>query len=148
MSAGTSKVFSEIAHAEARCFFNDTEWHAVEAMTARIIPTTATPGAREAGAVCFIDRMLVNQYSYLQSIYREGLQRLNEMSNEQCGRRFAQLNQADQDRVLSQLEQGSFADWSESAQFFEMVRMHTIEGVLSDPKYGGNRDAVGWRGLL
>lgn len=30
-------------------------------------------------------------------------------------------------------------------EFFSMVRLDTIEGMFSDPVYGGNRDMVGWR---
>jgi len=26
-----------------------------------------------------------------------------------------------------------------------LIRMHTIVGFLADPKYGGNRDYVGWK---
>lgn len=33
----------------------------------------------------------------------------------------------------------------EAATFFAVVWQHTIEGMFSDPSYGGNRDAVGWR---
>ena len=28
-----------------------------------------------------------------------------------------------------------------------MVRQNVIEGLLSDPSYGGNRELVGWRWL-
>ena len=33
----------------------------------------------------------------------------------------------------------------EAAEFFAVLRQHTVEGMFSDPMYGGNRDAVGWR---
>ncbi|HZO98186.1 MAG TPA: gluconate 2-dehydrogenase subunit 3 family protein [Gaiellaceae bacterium] len=32
-----------------------------------------------------------------------------------------------------------------SASFFSMFRQNVIEGMLSDPAYGGNRDMVGWK---
>jgi gluconate 2-dehydrogenase gamma chain len=28
---------------------------------------------------------------------------------------------------------------------FEMIRTHVMEGIFSDPIYGGNRDFAGWR---
>ena len=31
------------------------------------------------------------------------------------------------------------------SRFFAMVWAHTIEGLLCDPAYGGNRDGVGWK---
>ena len=33
----------------------------------------------------------------------------------------------------------------EAAQFFHVLRRGTMEGMFSDPVYGGNRDMVGWR---
>ena len=38
-------------------------------------------------------------------------------------------------------------EWSPDpalAAFFELVRLHTIHGMLSDPRHGGNRGGVGW----
>jgi len=32
-----------------------------------------------------------------------------------------------------------------SADFFSMFRQNVLEGMLSDPAYGGNRDMVGWK---
>jgi gluconate 2-dehydrogenase gamma chain len=40
-------------------FFSPEQAVEIEAISARIIPTTDTPGAREAGVVYFIDRALV-----------------------------------------------------------------------------------------
>jgi len=41
-----------------RLFFDEHQWVAIEAAMARIIPTDDTPGAREAGAIYFLDRYL------------------------------------------------------------------------------------------
>ncbi len=41
--------------ADAPLFFDRDQWVVMEAATARIIPTDHDPGAREAGAVRFID---------------------------------------------------------------------------------------------
>ena len=32
-----------------------------------------------------------------------------------------------------------------TAEFFEMVRYHVLEGVFCEPQYGGNKDMIGWR---
>ncbi len=134
--------------ARAQRFFTDREWAIVDAMAARIIPASATAGARETGAVCFIDGMLAGPYSVFQSTYRDGLRCLVEFCARSFGRSFEQLEAGEQDRILSLLESGQLPDWCDAAAFFETVRTHTIEGHLSDPKYGGNRDAAGWAGLL
>ena len=33
----------------------------------------------------------------------------------------------------------------EKTEFFQQVRQHTALGFLGHPKYGGNRDMVGWK---
>src|SRR5215469_3267513 len=54
-------------------FFTQELATEVEAITARIIPTDQTPGAREAGVVYFIDRALTTFAKDDQKTYREGL---------------------------------------------------------------------------
>ena len=101
-----------------------------------------------AGVVQFINGMLATHYSLCRPAYREGLRRLAELSASKFGRDFEALDEGKQDQLLAMLESGSLTDWREAPNFFEMVRAHTIDGFFSDPKYGGNRDRVGWEGLL
>ncbi len=54
-------------------FFSPEQAVEIEAISARIIPTTDTPGAREAGVVFFIDRALVTFGKANQKLYTEGL---------------------------------------------------------------------------
>src|SRR5688500_1087266 len=48
----------------------------IEAMTARIIPTDETPGAREAGVVYFIDKSLTTFAKDQQQLFTDGLAKL------------------------------------------------------------------------
>ena len=57
-------------------FFSPEQAKEIDAITARIIPTDDTPGAREAGVVYFIDRALTTFASDDQKTYREGLPEL------------------------------------------------------------------------
>jgi len=57
-------------------FFTPEQAAEIDAITARIIPTDGTPGAREAGVVYFIDRALKTFASGDQKIYLEGLPKL------------------------------------------------------------------------
>ena len=49
--------------------------------------------------------------------------------------------------MIAALEQGKAPSFTfPTAQaFFNTLRMHTMEGMFSDPIYGGNRDFAGWR---
>lgn len=129
--------------------FSEEEWRTVEAITARIIPTDHDPGAIEANCVNFIDKALANEDAEWLPMYTEGLAAMNRLAADRFGARFAELEPDRQDEILAALESGRFAGWSPASvqpeEFFETVRSHTIIGFLADPKYGGNRDYVGWK---
>jgi gluconate 2-dehydrogenase gamma chain len=134
-------------------FFTAEEAAEVEAITARIIPTDNTPGAREAGVVYFIDRGLTTFGADDQKTYREGLPDLQSRVNEMFPSvsKFSGLPAEQQDEVLHSFDEK--ADASRRAfrarpgaqNFFETLRQHTIAGFLIDPDYGGNHDGVGWK---
>jgi gluconate 2-dehydrogenase gamma chain len=145
-------------------FFNDHEARTVDALSARIIPGDAgDPGAREAGAVVYIDRALAGAYDNLQPLYQSGVRELDQLCRERHGKPFVQVGEAEQDAVLTDLdvvvetlptEHGAHADGGATmhdarqarlAYFFAVVREHVLQGFFCDPVYGGNRDTVGWR---
>jgi len=110
----------------------------VEAICAQIIPTDATPGAREAGVLQFVDRALGSFYARQASAFRSGL---------------AEFQSACRAR---QPDAGAFATWPTPQQiqflhtvdrtpFFESLRLLTVIGMFSMPTYGGNRDGIGWK---
>ena len=117
----------------------------LDAIAARIFPTTDTPGAREAGAIWYIDRALADAYRDLLPRYRRGLRALNRYARTQYGQPFPALSESQQDRVLTDLEAGRVAGIPNGGEFFDIVRCHVLEGVFGEPSYGGNRGMVGWR---
>jgi len=107
------------------------------AIAARIIPTDDTPGATEAGAIFFIDRVLGSSHAELLPDLREGLTTLQSAARAAHGStRFSALTDAEQDALLVQIE---------TSPFFSLMRFLTICGTFSSPEYGGNRDYVGWQ---
>ena len=144
-------------------FLNDHEARTVDALAARIIPGDETdPGAREAGAVVYIDRSLAGAYSALQGLYQSGVRELDQLSRERHGTECAALGDAEQDAILQELDvvaetlptefdqHKAAADAGDARQgrlsyFFAVVREHVLQGFFCDPVYGGNRDCVGWK---
>lgn len=128
-------------------FLTREEAQTIEAMTARIIPgTPENPGAREVRAVIFIDRTIAGYASHLQVFYRRGIAALDTLCMERHGAAFHDLGASEQDAVLRSIEGTTEGEQpSRMAQFFEVVREHTLEGTFCDPRYGGNHNAVGWR---
>ena len=105
----------------------------MEAIAAQIIPTDDGPGAKEAGAVYFIDRALSTFDKDRLAAYTKGLKNLESVSRKLFSRtgKFAALNAEQQIKVLQSIEK---------SEFFEVVRSHTVAGFLANPSYGGNRD--------
>ena len=47
--------------------------------------------------------------------------------------------------MLIDVETGAATGFpASSAQFFAMVRTHTLQGTFGDPYYGGNANFIGW----
>jgi len=141
-------------------FFSPEQAVEIDAITARIIPSDETPGAREAGVVYFIDRALTTFAVDDQKTYREGLPNLQGHVRElfPAVEKFSAATPEQQDQILKSFDQQATAGKaikpaqrnfrrSPGATFFETVRVHTVVGFLIDPESGrgGNRDGVGWK---
>ncbi len=133
-------------------FFTEEEARIVAAATERIFPSDETgPGAKEAGAVIYIDRQLAgpygsDRYRYTQGPFETGSPDLGYQGKESPSqiyrealkslKGFDRMDGAAQDEKLKGIE---------SSRFFVLLRRHTIEGMFSDPVHGGNIDMVGWQ---
>jgi gluconate 2-dehydrogenase gamma chain len=129
-------------------FFNQDDAATISAFTERLIPgEPGKPGARDAGVLNYIDLALAGAYSDLQYFYRRGLAALDAYCHETYKKPFAQLDAAQQDAVITAVEQGKATGfiWPSGPAFFNTVRTHTMEGMFADPIYGGNKDFAGWR---
>lgn len=118
----------------------------LEAMVARIVPTDENgPGAAEARAAHYIDRALTGPLASSKPAYVSGLAALDAYAQSSKGAPFTKLTTRDQDAVLTDLEKNVARDFRPNAAvFFNMVRNHTMQGMFSDPYYGGNANFVGW----
>lgn len=114
------------------------------AVAERIFPRTDTPGAVEVGAVDYIEKALADAYADFVPAYRSGLDELDGHCRKVYDNAFASLPAETQDTVLRALEAGDVPT-AGGREFFELVRQHTLEGILGDPQYGGNRGMAGWR---
>jgi gluconate 2-dehydrogenase gamma chain len=134
-------------------FFTPEQAAEIDAITARIIPTDDTPGAREAGVVYFIDRGLATFAADDQKTYREGLPELQARVTEIFPGvlKFSATTPEQQDEVLHSFDESSksarrpFRARPGAQDFFETLRQHTIAGFLIDPDYGGNNSGAGWK---
>jgi gluconate 2-dehydrogenase gamma chain len=114
-------------------FFTPEEARQMEAVCERIIPSDDGPGAREAGAIYFIDYALSQTEPELQPVFRAGLK---ELAAACAPERFSEMPPAQQTATLKKLER---------SEFFATARQYTIFGFLGDPSRHGNRNQVGWK---
>ena len=129
-------------------FFNYEQAATMAAFTERLMPgAPGKPGASDAGVVNYIDLALSGAYADLQEFYRSGLAQLDVYCRKTYNTPFAQLDASRQDAVIAAMEQGKASEfsWPSAAEFFSVIRTHTMEGMFADPIYGGNRDFAGWR---
>ena len=134
-----------------RARLTEAELALLELVCEQIVPTDEDPGAREAGAAHYIDRQFSKRLKAFPERYRQGLAALDATSHDVYGRGFAALTFAERTALLRKVESSKVKQelWPHqpSRQFFAIVREHTIEGVFSHPRHGGNRDLVGYRML-
>ena len=100
--------------------------------------------------------------------YLEGIEELNQRSRAEFGGHFVDLAPDQQDAILAMMERpareqerareeeqaiAGFTPAEPALQqiaaeidldFFPLLVLHTRQGFLADPIYGGNRDRVGW----
>jgi len=114
-------------------FFTPEEARQMEAVCEQIIPSDDGPGAREAGAIYFIDYALSQTEPELQPIFRAGLK---ELAAACAPDKFTELGAPQQIAVLKKLEQ---------TEFFARALQYTILGFLGNPVRHGNCEQVGWK---
>jgi hypothetical protein len=119
-------------------YFSAADAADVEALTAQIIPSGATPGAREARAVYFIDRALATFFADRAPAFRAGLAEFQQSFRAAYpgSATFAAAAPADQLAYLTTVDY---------TPFFENARVLTIIGTLAATKYSGNHDGLGWK---
>jgi len=131
----------------ARLFLDPHAWETLDAAMARIIPTDDEPGAREAGAIVWLDRYLSGieyvhaqpdgsgfvaltgrqaeawtaRVAALRERYAAGIAELDRLAATCHGKAFKELTSDAQDEVLGELEQAG-----------SLTRERTQAAVLED----------------
>jgi gluconate 2-dehydrogenase gamma chain len=105
------------------------------------------PGAADAGVPGYLAFWLSQRaFEGLGRYITAGLGYLDKMSRKQFKKDFIDCPPKRQDEVLQQVADGELRlRRFDGRLFFQKLMELTLEGYLSDPKYGGNRDRVGWK---
>lgn len=156
---------------QALMYFTPAQFRIVDSATERIYPEDDLgPGASKLGVAFFIDHQLAGDWGfngrdYMQppfyagekeqgyqgrlkrrEIFDIGLREMDNYSMTKYSKGFAALEAEQQEEVLKAFETDEAKLTTISAStFFKMLRSATLEGVYSDPLYGGNLNMDGWR---
>ncbi len=110
----------------------------VDAIANLIVPGGATPGARDARVIHFIDNALGSFFAGQLPSFRQGLTAFQSAYAARLGtgKPFSAASEAVQNAWLHEVDE---------TPFFTAVRRLTILGLIALPKYGGNHDNLGWK---
>jgi gluconate 2-dehydrogenase gamma chain len=156
----------------AYSFLNIEEAAFVEALVDHMIPADdLTPKGTDIGLNIYIDRALAGGWGkgerlYMQgpwkrgtpnqgyqlpltpaALYRSGIKATNAHCLKTYGKSFDALNEQQREEVLVGLSTAkiTFSDGLPVRTFWATVYQTVMEGMFSDPIYGGNRDKAGWK---
>lgn len=109
----------------------------IDAIANLIVPGGATPGARDARVIYFIDNALGSFFAAQLPSFRQGLVEFESAyaARNGAGKPFSEAPEAQQIAWLHEVDK---------TPFFAAVRRLTLLGLIALPKYGGNHDGAGW----
>ena len=122
-----------------------SELKTLEAFMDRLVPKDELgPGAVECGAANYVNRQLADALSAEKASFVEGLASVDTLAHSTHNAAFADLSPEARDELLTAMDGGTAAGFPGARQFFARVRRLTLEGMFSDPYYGGNTNFAGW----
>jgi gluconate 2-dehydrogenase gamma chain len=153
-------------------FLNLEEQSFIESVVDHMIPADAlSPKGTEIGINIYIDRALANGWGKGERLYNHGpwkkglptqgyqlsltpaelyrvcITKSNLACINRYGKAFDQLSGAQRQEFLVALSTGKveFIGGPSSKTFFDMLYQNVMEGMFSDPIYGGNQNKAGWK---
>jgi gluconate 2-dehydrogenase gamma chain len=160
------------AAAQGYAFLNIDEAAFVEALVDHMVPADdLTPSGTDLGIAIFIDRALGGAWGkgdrlYMQGpwkqgvpsqgyqlpltpaqLYRAGIEATNAHCRKTYGKTFDALDETQREAVLVGLSTAkiTFGSGLPVRVFWGTVYQTVMEGMFSDPIYGGNRNKAGWK---
>ncbi len=119
-------------------------WLTIAEVQQHLLPADdQSPGAEQIGALRFLQTMLQAQNDPQQTEFiHQGVGWLNQLANKQHQTNFQQLEPAQRESLLRQIETSDAGE-----RWLSMLMTYLIEALLSDPVYGGNKNRLGWQWL-
>ena len=124
---------------------NNPVWKTLAAVQEVLFPAGENiPGASDIGATVYLHRTIENPNADGEDkdfIFR-GIGWLNELTRDQHKKTFVQLSVIQQDEIIRQIVKSRAG-----RNWVSMLLTYTLEALLADPVYGGNKNKAGWEWL-
>lgn len=125
--------------------FSPADRKTIEAFAARLVPADELgPGAVECGAVNYIDQALSGALAEEKTSFLQGLASVDVFARKTDDAPFAELTDEKKDAVITAMENGTAIGFDNARAVFARFRRLILEGMFSDPYYGGNTSFRGW----
>ena len=104
------------------------------------------PGAAALDVGVFFDRVLDDaRLGTIHPLLKRGCAFLMKAAQTEAHKPFVDLDEAQKDDLLARLSENQMRpDGFSGPTFVRVMLALTLEGVLGDPRHGGNKDKLGW----
>jgi Gluconate 2-dehydrogenase subunit 3 len=128
-------------------FFTPAEFSLVDELTEIIIPADDhSPGARAAQVAAFIDKSLAESVEpEAKQLWRDGLKRVDEISDEMHGVAFMKADRPKREAVLTRMSAHETDSKAKAEPFFTELKERTVHayytskiGIHTEMEYKGN----------
>lgn len=109
----------------------------------RVLPAGDRPGAADAHAIGYAEWVCA-RFPRAEAGLVAGAALLDSLARGTWGRPFAACDAGERDAVLARLED---VPHRTAQRFFADLVLLTVAGCLCAPRYGGNRERVGWESI-
>jgi len=125
--------------------FTPPQWSTIEKVQDHLLPSEPdAPGASDLNAAAYLDRTLADPGfdPDVKGFILEGIGWLEEISQEQEGSPFHQIEPAKREDLLRQIARSGAGE-----RWLSTLITYSLEAMLADPLYGGNPGGIGWKWL-
>ncbi len=126
-------------------WLNNPAWQTLAAVQEVLFPAGQDiPGAGDIGATIYLYQAIENPNADGEDkdfIFR-GIGWLNDLTQEHHKKTFVQLTAVQQDEVIQLIVKSRAG-----RNWVSMLLIYTLEALLADPVYGGNKNQAGWKWL-
>jgi hypothetical protein len=135
-------VLADAATAALHPFFSADQFAALGLLADVLMPAAAdSPGAKDAGVAEFLDFLISASPADRQTLYRDGLEKLDAEARGRYGKTFAQLEPGQIETLLAPLREAwTYTDPADPlAQFLRTVKMDVMHATMNSRQWSEAR---------